>query len=173
MREFRNVVLNLAEVTRVDSTGMGLLVRFLSHMRNRSGDLRLAEPAPFLMELLRMTKLASIFRVYDSEEQAILSFLKDPIVRAAHTRPAGPVVLFVDSSPDLCAFVRALLANHGYEALSTCRLHDAKLLMTATKFDCVVLGPDGSQFGSQRGSDALASVAQGAPVVQLPADFKY
>ena len=39
------------EVTRVDSTGMGLLVRFLSHARNRGGDLRLAAPPPFLVEL--------------------------------------------------------------------------------------------------------------------------
>src|SRR3974390_2375469 len=67
LREFVRCVLNAAEVTRVDRTGLGLLVRFLSHTRNRNGDFRLAAPPPFLRSLLQHTKLASIFRVYDSE----------------------------------------------------------------------------------------------------------
>ena len=72
-------------MTRVDSTGMGLLVRFLSHTRNRGGDLRLAAPPPFLDNLLRLTKLTTIFRIYDSEDEAIVSFLKEPAV----SNPAG------------------------------------------------------------------------------------
>ena len=55
--ESTRIVLHVGEVTRVDSTGMGLLVRFLSHTRNRGGDLRLAAPPPFLDNLLRLTKL--------------------------------------------------------------------------------------------------------------------
>ena len=43
LREFNRIVLNLAEVKYIDSAGMGLLVRFLWHLRNRHGDLRLAE----------------------------------------------------------------------------------------------------------------------------------
>jgi anti-anti-sigma factor len=76
--ESTRIVVQAAEVTRVDSTGMGLLVRFLSHTRNRGGDLRLASPPPFLTNLLRLTKLTTIFRIYDSEDDAIVSFLKEP-----------------------------------------------------------------------------------------------
>jgi anti-anti-sigma factor len=78
MVEFSRVVLQASDVTRVDSTGMGLLVRFLSHTRSRGGDFRLAAPQPFLTTLLQLTKLSTIFRVYDSEEEAIVSFLKEP-----------------------------------------------------------------------------------------------
>ncbi len=127
--ESRRIVLHLGEVTRVDSTGMGLLVRFLSHTRNRGGDLRLAAPPLFLDNLLRLTKLTTIFRIYDSEDEAIVSFLKESAVSYPAGTHAGPLVLFVDQSPDLCAFVRTLLQHHGYEVLSTCRLHDAKTLL--------------------------------------------
>src|ERR1700690_4499858 len=66
LREFVRIVLHVGDVTRVDSTGMGLMVRFLSHCRNRGGDVRLAAPPPFLESLLQMTNLASIFRIYGS-----------------------------------------------------------------------------------------------------------
>src|SRR5208337_4087713 len=78
LREFLRFALHLGDVSRVDSTGLGLLVRFLSHTRNRGGDFRLAAVPQFLSDLLRLTKLAGIFRVYDSEDQAIVSFLKEP-----------------------------------------------------------------------------------------------
>jgi len=172
LREFRRFVIDVEGVTRVDSTGIGLLVRFLSHTRHRRGDLRLAAPQPFLAELLRVTRLTAIFRLYDSEEQAILSFLKETSVSDSEAPVAGPLVLFVDRSADLCAFVRALLRNQGHEVLTTCRTHDAKLLLTATQFDYLVLGPECSQTGSESALDSLKAVAQATHILQLEPDFK-
>lgn len=173
MPEFPRVVLQLGEVTRVDSTGIGLLVRYLAHTRNRSGDLRLADTPPYLAELLRLTKLANVFSVYPSEEQAIVSFLKQPAASDPDEKPVGPLVLFVDRSPDLCAFVRALLRNHGYAVLSTCLVNDAKLLILGTTFDYVVLGPDTSPASSDKAAEVLRPLAHSAQLVQLPGDFKY
>ena len=169
--EFSRVVLQAGEVTRVDSTGMGLLVRFLSHTRNRGGDFRLAAPQPFLTTLLQLTKLSTIFRVYDSEEEAIVSFLKEPATVTPGTRSAGPLVLFVDQSPDLCAFVRSLLHHHGYEVLSTCRLRDAKTLLSAAQVDYIVLGPDSSQLASHNVVEALQPLAPHATTVQAGERF--
>jgi anti-sigma B factor antagonist len=173
LRECRRFVIDVGGVSRVDSTGLGLLVRFLSHMRSRGGDLRLAATQPFLSNLLRATKLTTIFRVYDSEEQAILSFLKEPFVSDREAAIAGPLVLFVDRSVDLGAFVRSLLRNRGYEVLTTCRTRDAKLLLTAAKFDYLVLGPECSQTGSETAVEELKSAAQATQIVQLAVDFKY
>jgi anti-sigma B factor antagonist len=173
LREFLRFVLHVGDVNRLDSTGVGLLVRFLSHTRNRGGDFRLAAAPPFLSDLLRMTKLAGIFRVYDSEEEAIVSFLKEPKAASPGDASVGPMALFVDQSPDLCAFVRALLHHHGYEVLSTCRIHDAKMLLAATKFDYIVLGPDSSKLPSDNVVAALKSLASGAATVQLQSGFKY
>jgi anti-anti-sigma factor len=173
LRESTRIVVHSGEVSRVDSTGMGLLVRFLSHTRNRGGDLRLASVPPFLDNLLRITKLATVFRIYDSEDEAIVSFLKEPALSdpgAAHT---GPLVLFVDQSPDLCAFVRTLLQHHGYEVLSTCRMHDAKTLLSAAKVDYIVLGPDSSSLPSDSVAASLKSLAPKASTVLLQKDFKF
>ena len=172
LREFLRFVLNLGDVSRVDSTGMGLLVRFLSHTRNRGGDFRLAAAPRFLTDLLRLTKLHGIFRVYDSEDEAIVSFLKEPKAASTGDASVGPMVLFVDQSPDLCAFVRVLLHHHGYEVLSTCRVHDARTLLRATKFDYIVLGPDTSHLPSDNVVASLQSVAPTAAIVPLQDEFK-
>ena len=173
LRESTRIVVQAGEVTRVDSTGMGLLVRFLSHARNRGGDLRLAAVPPFLDNLLRLTKLATIFRTYDSEDEAIVSFLKEPALSNPGGADTGPLVLFVDQSPDLCAFVRTLLQHHGYEVLSTCRMHDAKTLLSAAEVDYIVLGPDSSSLPADRAATSLKSLAPKASTVLLQKNFKH
>jgi anti-sigma B factor antagonist len=174
LREFLRFVLDVGNVSRVDSTGLGLLVRFLSHTRNRGGDLRLAAPQPFMVNLLRLTKLSTIFRVYPSEEEAIVSFLKEPRSErpeAADVSP-GPLVLFVDQSPDLCAFVRSLLLHHGYQVLSACLVSDARTLLSATNIDYVILGPNSSQRPSDSVAASLKSLAPQARTLQLESGFK-
>jgi anti-sigma B factor antagonist len=173
VREFVRLVLHVGDVTRVDSTGMGLLVRFLSHARNRGGDLRLAASPLFLSKLLQLTKLDGISRVYDSEDEAIVSSLKEPKAASTGDASVGPMVLFVDQSPDLCAFVRVLLHHHGYEVLSTCRVHDAKTLLTAAKFDYIVLGADTSHRPSDNVVVTLRSLAPTTAIVPLQGEFKF
>jgi anti-sigma B factor antagonist len=170
--EFRQVVLDVAEVARLDSTGMGLLVRFLSHTRNRSGDLRLAAPQPFVRSLLDATKLSTVFRVYESDEEAILSFVKNPSPANATTKSSGPVVLFIDQSPDLCAFVRTFLDRNGYDVLSTCRIREARTLLSASNIDYIVLGPDSSQLPSDNVIDSLKLLAPKATIMQLESGFE-
>ena len=172
LREFSRIVVNVAEVTRLDSTGMGLLVRFLSHLRNRGGDMRLAALPPFFRTLLQLTKLSTVFRVYDTEDEAIISFLKEPLAPRAEAVTAGPLVLFVDESADLCAFVRTLLHHHGFEVLSTCRVHDAKTLLSAAKVDYIVLGPDSSPMPHDKVMETLGPLAPAATKVRLERGFK-
>ena len=170
--EFSRLVLDVSEVDRVDSSGMGLLVRFLSHTRNHGGDLRLAAPQNFFRTLLQMTKLSTIFRIYDNEEEAIISFLKEPATQNPAVGKPGPLVLFVDQSPDLCAFVRTMLNRHGYEVLSTCRMRDARTLLSAADVDFIVLGPENSQLPSDNVAASLKLLAPKAVTVQLERGFE-
>ena len=171
LQDSNRVVLNVGEVSRVDSSGMGLLVRFLCRIRSNGGDLRLAAPQGFFCTLLGMTKLLSIFRTYGTEDEAIVSFLKEP-GGARESTPAGPLVLFLDQSPDLCAFVRKVLNGHGYEAITTLRLHDAKLLLSAADVAFLVLGPEPSQLPVTGVLAALQPLARNAKLIQLDHDFE-
>lgn len=166
------VVLDVGEVSRVDSTGMGLLVRFLTRIKSNGGDLRLAAAQPFFKTLMQLTKLTSIFRMYDTEEEAIVSFLKEPAGSFKEAAPAGPLVLFLDQSPDLCAFIRKLLNGHGYEVISTCRLRDARLLLNAADVSYVVLGPDCCNAPCETAMAELKPVAKNAKLVQLEKGFQ-
>ena len=117
--------------------------------------------SPFFRSLLEMTKLSPRSSAFmTSEEEAIVSFLKEPAVPGKDTSPAGPLVLFLDQSPDLCAFVRKLLNGYGYEVVTTCRLHDAKLLAGAAYVSYVVLGPDCAQLPCETVVAALEPLAK-------------
>jgi len=172
LREFTRVVLDVGRVDRVDSAGMGLLVRFLWHTRNRNGDVRLAAPTEFISHLLKITKLDSVFRIYPSEETAIVSFLKEGVMAPSEAAATGPRVLFLDPSPDTCAFVRALLARNGYRVLSTGLMGDAKILLNASTVDVIVLGPECGALSAPATLDVLQRLAPAAKTIVLAREFK-
>jgi anti-sigma B factor antagonist len=172
LREFTRLVLNVGDVSRIDSAGMGLLVRYLWHTRNRKGDLRLAAPSAVVTSLLQVTKLATVFNVYPDEESAIVSFLREGIHFPSQAENTGPRVLFLDPSPDTCAFVRTLLSRHGYRVLSTGLVGDAKILLSASTVDVIVLGPDTGAFSSPATLEVLHKIAPAAKAVVLEREFK-
>jgi anti-anti-sigma factor len=171
LQDSNRLVLNVADVSRVDSSGMGLLVRLLSRIKSNGGDFRLAAPQEFLSSLLKLTRLTTVFRVYDSEDEAVVSFLKEPAGTTKEAAPAGPLVLFLDQSPDLCAFVRKLLNSNGYEVVSSLRLHDAKLLLSAADVTYLILGPNCSQLPAEQVTAELAPLAKNATLVRLESGF--
>jgi len=172
LREFSRLVVNVSDVTYLDSSGMGLVVRFLWHARIRGGDLRLAGPTPFVTKLLDITKLSAVFNIYADEETAIISFLKEGASTPAESTNTGPRVLFLDPSPDTCAFVRAVLTRHGYRVLSTGLMGDAKILLTASNVDVIVLGPDCGALSSPTTVKVLQQLAPRAKTVVLESEFK-
>jgi anti-sigma B factor antagonist len=67
-------VVDLAEVSMLDSSGIGLLVRCLTAAKQHSGSLKLLNPSKFAVQTLRMTGLLSLFELFDNEEKAVSSF---------------------------------------------------------------------------------------------------
>jgi len=70
------VILNLADVTYIDSGGLGTLVALYTTARNAGGSIKLARLTPRVGDLLQVTKLLTVFEVYNSEEEAVDSFRK-------------------------------------------------------------------------------------------------
>ena len=71
------LVLNLAEVNYIDSGGLGTLVSLYTTARNAGGALKLARLTQRVGDLLQLTKLVSIFEVFENEKLAAQSFKKD------------------------------------------------------------------------------------------------
>jgi anti-sigma B factor antagonist len=73
----RNVVLNLAHVDYIDSTGLGALVIVATGLRKNGGNVKLLNLNRRNIELLVMTKLATIFEIFSDEQDAVNSYYPD------------------------------------------------------------------------------------------------
>lgn len=70
----RQILLNLSGVTYIDSGGLGTLVGVYSSARAAGADIKLTGLGQKLRDVLQVTKLVTVFEVYDSEPQAIAAF---------------------------------------------------------------------------------------------------
>ena len=73
--ERRKILLNLADVDYIDSSGIGELVSGYTAVKNQSGELKLLQLTKKVRDLLQITKLYTVFDIYSDENTAIRSFL--------------------------------------------------------------------------------------------------
>ncbi|HLK32004.1 MAG TPA: STAS domain-containing protein [Terriglobales bacterium] len=74
LAEGNHIVLDLGGVTHIDSTGLGVLVGLHTSARRSGGDLKLANLNPHLRDVLGMTRLLTIFELFDTAEDAAVTF---------------------------------------------------------------------------------------------------
>ena len=72
----KHVLLNLADVTYIDSSGIGELVSAYTAVSNQGGQLKLLNLTKKVHDLLQITKLYTVFDVHDDEAKAVSSFPK-------------------------------------------------------------------------------------------------
>ncbi len=72
--EKRHLVLNLSGLTHIDSGGLGTLVALYTTAHNNNGHIKLANLTKRVGDLLHLTKLVTVFEVYDNEQQAVDSY---------------------------------------------------------------------------------------------------
>jgi len=70
----KSIILNLADVNYIDSSGIGELVSTYTTVTNNGGQLKLLNLTKKIQELLAITKLLTVFQVYDDETSARNSF---------------------------------------------------------------------------------------------------
>jgi anti-sigma B factor antagonist len=68
------ILLNLADVTYIDSSGIGELVSAYTTLRNQGGELKLLSLTKKVHDLLQITKLYTVFDIKDEEAAAVQSF---------------------------------------------------------------------------------------------------
>jgi anti-sigma B factor antagonist len=72
----KKVVLNMANITFIDSAGLGTLVAAHHSAKSQGAALKLAHLGSKFQEVLQITKLLTVFDVYNSEAEAVASFAK-------------------------------------------------------------------------------------------------
>jgi anti-sigma B factor antagonist len=73
----KKILLNLADVNYIDSSGIGELVSAYTTVRNQGGELKLLNLTKKVHDLLQITKLYTVFDVKDDEANAIASFTRE------------------------------------------------------------------------------------------------
>ena len=68
------ILLDLGEVTYIDSAGLGELISAYTSVTNRGGELKLLNLTKRVHDLMQITKLYTVFDVFDNENEAIASF---------------------------------------------------------------------------------------------------
>jgi anti-sigma B factor antagonist len=82
----RHLLVNLKDVTYLDSSGLGELVGAYASVTNAGGNIKLLNPQAKVHDLLQITKLLTVFVTFDDEAEALRSF-------ALAANPAGRLFL--------------------------------------------------------------------------------
>ena len=70
----KNILLNLGDVNYIDSSGLGELVSAFTTAKNQGASVKLLNLTKKVKDVLQLTKLYTVFDIYDSEATAIASF---------------------------------------------------------------------------------------------------
>lgn len=68
------IILDLEGVPTIDSSGIGMLVRYLTTAKHAGGSIRLLKPSKFTVQTLKMVGLLNLFAAYDDVNLAVGSF---------------------------------------------------------------------------------------------------
>jgi anti-sigma B factor antagonist len=165
-----SVVLNVAEVTSLDSFGVGVLVRLLHRTRSVFGDLKLCCVPPRIAEVLRITRLAGVFDVHSREEEAIAAFYGQVKPADARATLVGDI-LCVDESPDVLAYICAVLREAGYRVMQCGNVSDAAVVLKVSRPRVLVIGSSArANLDSARPGATLAA-GKSLAIIELPAAF--
>ena len=70
----RKILLNMAEVHYLDSSGLGELIAAFTSVKHRGGQLKVMKLTPRVRDIVQLTKVHSIIEVFPDEESAVRSF---------------------------------------------------------------------------------------------------
>jgi anti-sigma B factor antagonist len=68
------ILLDLQEVPTIDSSGIGILVRYLTTAKQNGGSIKLLNPSKFAVQTLKLVRVLSLFDVYEDQQLAVDSF---------------------------------------------------------------------------------------------------
>lgn len=171
IEKYGDVVLQLDRVDFLDSSGLGALVRLMQAARAKSADVKLCGVPPKIRKVLELTHLLKQFEIYESLEEAVTAAYLGSRYSKGKTGDERPRILCIYASLDVCTFMREILCNAGFNALTTTSAEDAPILLKATKAKLVVAS---SRIQFVRGKpirSALQEIVPGVLILALDENF--
>jgi len=169
-----HVLLHLGGVDFIDSGGLGLIARYLTRPQDRRGTLKVCAVSPKIEDVLRVTRLKSVFQPYATEADSIVDLHRNSHRPQQNSEGIDafddPDVLCVDESPDVLTYLREVLKEAGYRPLTAANIPDALILLKATRPKIVVIGAE-LRTARTQASEEFKNVASAGTVVELPAGF--
>lgn len=145
LRQVDTVDVDLGQVTFLDSSGLGVLVRNLVRARADGQCIRISAMSEQARKTLEMTHVLGHFATNDDSPLAVL---------------AGLQILFVHPSAEIRTFIASLLKDRGAAQQTCASIHDARFLASTEKTDVLILPAEVEM------DDPLA-----LKVLRLPVDF--
>jgi anti-sigma B factor antagonist len=167
--EAQHVLLHLGAVEFIDSGGLGLIARYLTRPQDRRGTLRVCAVSPKVDDVLRITRLKSVFQPSDSEADSIADIHRGS--RGLDASFENPDVLCVDQSTDVLTYLREVLKEAGYRTLTAANMPDALILLKATRPRIVVIGAELRTASGTLAAREFNSIAGAGAIVELPPGF--
>lgn len=69
-----HVLVNMAQVSYIDSSGVGALITGMSNLKKYQGTLKITTIVPSVKKVFELTRLNTFFQIYETEEQALRSY---------------------------------------------------------------------------------------------------
>jgi anti-sigma B factor antagonist len=164
------IIMNVGAVDFVDSSGLGLLVRYTMRARNNSGAFRLCAVTPKLSALLKATRLDGVFDAHETEAEAIAGFYERPRTGAEQDASASVILCLIESL-DVQALVRELLMRAGFSVRSAGNLPDGLILLQVTRPKVVVIDRGLRQGARTATAAKFEQIAGTMPMIELPEGF--
>jgi anti-sigma B factor antagonist len=73
----KNFIINMKNVTYMDSTSIGTLMASVNFVRKKGGNIKLVGPNPLLMRVFDLVNATTIFEIYEKTEEALRSFREE------------------------------------------------------------------------------------------------
>jgi len=171
LAEHHDVVLQMERVNFIDSSGLGALVRLVASARASGGDIKLCALQPQVHKTLEMTNLLTLFEIHDTEADAIVAAYLGSRYAKDKAGEHQLRILCVYDSVDVRTLLGEVLNRAGYTAITAGNMHDAKILLKATKARLVVLGPKMQTVYGESTREVLEAIDPNVSLVMLDSDF--
>jgi anti-sigma B factor antagonist len=166
----RFFVVDLRNVSFIDSAGLGTLVRVLSRVRGMAGDLKLCGAGPNIEKTLTVSRLKTVLGSYAAEADALAAFYHK---ESGNDLPlhAAVDILGIHSSIDVLAYVRELLRQAGYAVMTTDNVSNALTLIRATEPKVVLIETALRDQMTGGMPDIFKQFTENVTVIDLPPGF--